>query len=83
MTSHHAVIGSSTKHENFHISNAVTLNYCAALGLMEVGVLKKPGMWEYERMTRPAKPDSNPAAVQQETGADGVIDMSNLDSDDE
>lgn len=65
-----------------HLSS-VTLNYCAALGLMEVGVLKKPGMFEYERMKRPVGPDSNPAAVQQDVGNDGVIDMSKLDSDDD
>jgi hypothetical protein len=33
--------------------DVVTLNYCAALGLMEVGVLKKPDMWTYHRMKRP------------------------------
>jgi hypothetical protein len=32
-----------------------TLNYCAALGLMEVGVLEKPDAWTHHRMKRPAK----------------------------
>lgn len=34
--------------------DTITLNYCAALGLMAVGVLKKPDPWTYQRMTRPA-----------------------------
>jgi hypothetical protein len=30
--------------------DTITLHYCAALGLIEVGVLKKPDMWTYHRM---------------------------------
>jgi hypothetical protein len=37
--------------------DTVTLNYCSALGLMEVGILKKPDAWTYQRMKRPAHPD--------------------------
>lgn len=55
----------------------VTLNYCSALGLMEVGVLKKPGHWEYHRMKHPAGPGDNANAVK------GAVDMSTADSDDE
>jgi hypothetical protein len=31
-----------------------TLNYCAAMGLIEVGVLPKPPLWVYHRMLHPA-----------------------------
>jgi hypothetical protein len=34
--------------------DVVTLNYCTALGLIEVGVLDKPDMWTHHRMKRPA-----------------------------
>ena len=61
----------------------VTLNYCAALGLMEVGVLPKPDMWEYHRMKNPAKPDSNPEAVKDAKVDGSTVDLSKVDSDDE
>jgi hypothetical protein len=61
---------------------AVTLNYCAALGLMEVGVLKKPSEWEHHRMKYPALPGSNPFAVQGNVTGN-VIDISKLDYDDD
>lgn len=32
----------------------ISLNYCSALGLMEVGVIPKPGLWEHHRMKQPA-----------------------------
>ena len=64
---------------------SVTLNYCAALGLMEVGALPKPEMWVHHRMKHPAKADSNPDAVKDAVmGEDGkTFDLSKMDSDDE
>jgi len=50
---------------------------------MEVGVLPKPGMWEYHRMKNPAKHDSNPAAVPDAKPKGNLFDLSALDSDDE
>jgi hypothetical protein len=32
------------------IVDVITLNYCAALGLIQVGVLPKPPFWDYHRM---------------------------------
>ena len=43
--------------------DTITLNYCSAVGLMEVGVLPKPEYWAFARMKRPA-----PAG---QTGAQG------------
>ena len=65
----------------FAYLRAVTLNYCSALGLMEVGVLEKPGHWEYHRMRHPAGPGDNPRAVP--GAATGTVDMSTVDSDSE
>ena len=64
---------------------AVTLNYCAALGLMEVGAIPKPDQWTHHRMKNPAQPGSNPQAVKDAViGEDGkTFDLSKLDSDDE
>jgi hypothetical protein len=61
---------------------AVTLNYCAALGLMEVGVLKKPSEWAHHRMKYPALPGSNPFAVQGNVTGN-LIDISKVDFDDD
>jgi len=63
----------------------VTLNYCAALGLMEVGAIPKPDFWTHHRMKHPLKPGSNPHAVKDAVvGADGkTFDLSKVDSDDE
>jgi len=33
----------------------ITLNYCAAVGLIAVGVLSKPPLWTHHRMLHPAK----------------------------
>jgi hypothetical protein len=61
---------------------AVTLHYCAAVGLMEVGVLKKPSEWEHHRMKHPANPDSKRFAMQgYVTG--NMVDLFTFDSDDE
>ena len=63
----------------------VTLNYCAALGLMEVGAIPKPDQWTHHRMKHPLKPGSNPHAVKDAVvGEDGkTFDLSKVDSDDE
>jgi hypothetical protein len=50
--------------------DTVTLNYCAALGLMEVGVLEKPDAWTFHRMKRPAKPDHGGPRVRPKTISD-------------
>ena len=47
--------------------DVVTLNYCTALGLSEVGVLEKPDMWTHHRMKRPAKPDQRGPRVKPTT----------------
>lgn len=47
---------------------SITLNYCAAVGLIHVGVLPKPPLWAYHRMLHPAKPGD--AAT---TGQDGKV----------
>jgi hypothetical protein len=43
--------------------DTVTLNYCTALGLIEVGILKKPDAWTHHRMKRPANPDQGEPRV--------------------
>jgi hypothetical protein len=72
--------------------DTVTLNYCAALGLMEVGVLQKPDAWTYHRMKRPAKPDQGAPRVRPKRIPDPGIadrktvelfDLSAVGSDDE
>ena len=72
--------------------DTVTLNYCAALGLMEVGVLEKPDAWTHHRMKRPAKVEHGLRRVQpkhiQDTGAAGsntveLFDLCAAASDDE
>lgn len=70
-------------HNLFWLTITVTLNYCAALGLIEVGVLPKPGKWEHHRMKNPAKPNSNPHAVKNAKVVGKTIDISHVDSDDE
>jgi hypothetical protein len=50
--------------------DVVTLNYCTALGLIEVGVLEKPDMWTHQRMKRPHKPDQGGPRVKPTTIAD-------------
>jgi hypothetical protein len=71
--------------------DTVTLNYCTALGLMEVGVLEKPDLWTHHRMKRPAEPDQGGPRVRpkhiQDTGAVGsktveLFDLCATDSDD-
>jgi hypothetical protein len=73
--------------------DTVTLNYCAALGLMEVGVLEKPDAWTHHRMKRPAKPEQGTTRVRpkliHDTGAANgpktveLFDLCAADSDDE
>jgi hypothetical protein len=50
--------------------DVVTLNYCTALGLIEVGVLEKPDMWTHHRMKRPTKPDQGAPRLKPTTIAD-------------
>jgi hypothetical protein len=40
-----------------------TLHYCAAMGLIQVGVLPKPPLWVYARMLHPANPAKKRAAT--------------------
>jgi hypothetical protein len=47
--------------------DVVTLNYCTALGLIEVGVLEKPDMWTHHRMKRPHKGDQGAPRVKPTT----------------
>jgi hypothetical protein len=72
--------------------DTATLNYCAALGLIEVGVLDKPDAWTYQRMKRPAKPDQGAPRVKPKIIADPatanpknveLFDLSAVGSDDE
>jgi hypothetical protein len=72
--------------------DTVTLNYCAALGLMEVGVLEKPDAWTHHRMKRPAKPEQGAPRVRpkyiHDTGGDAtktveLFDLCAAGSDDE
>lgn len=44
----------STSYSKGPLLDTITLNYCAALGLIEVGVLPKPGLWAHHRMKNPA-----------------------------
>jgi hypothetical protein len=41
---------SFSKHKPGSIVDVITLNYCAALGLIQVGVLPKPPFWDYHRL---------------------------------
>jgi hypothetical protein len=71
--------------------DTATLNYCAALGLMEVGVLEKPDAWTYQRMKRPHKNDQGGPRVKPKIIADPAtanpktVELFDLlaDSDDE
>jgi hypothetical protein len=72
--------------------DTVTLNYCAALGLMEVGVLEKPDAWTHQRMKRPAKLEQGAPRVRpkrvHDTGSVGsktveLFDLCATGSDDE
>jgi hypothetical protein len=72
--------------------DTITLNYCTALGLMEVGVLKKPDVWTHHRMKRPAKVDQGAPRVRpkhiHDTGATSsktveICDLCEAGSDDE
>jgi hypothetical protein len=72
--------------------DTVTLNYCAALGLMEVGVLEKPDAWTHHRMKRPVKVEQGVRRVKpkhvQDAGAVGsktveLFDLCAEASDDE
>jgi hypothetical protein len=71
--------------------DTVTLNYCTALGLMEVGVLKKPDSWTHHRMKRPVANHGAPRVQLKhihETGAAGsktveLFDLCAAGSDDE
>jgi hypothetical protein len=71
--------------------DTATLNYCAALGLMEVGVLEKPAFWTYQRMKRPHKNDQGGPRVKPKIIADPAtanpktVELFDLlaDSDDE
>jgi hypothetical protein len=74
------------------LSDTATLNYCTALGLIEVGVLEKPDAWTYQRMKRPHKADQEGPRVKPKIIADPAIanpktvelfDLSALGSDDE
>jgi hypothetical protein len=40
-----------------------TLNYCAAMGLIQVGVLPKPPLWVYARMLHSAKKRATTASM--------------------
>jgi hypothetical protein len=84
--------GKHKKHKRGPLLDTVTLNYCAALGLMEVGVLEKPDAWTYQRMKRPAKPDQGaprvrPKLIDEPGVADRktveLFDLSGVDSDGE
>jgi hypothetical protein len=72
--------------------DTVTLNYCAAPGLIEVGVLEKPGAWTHHRMKRPAELDQGAPRVRPkripDPGISGpktveLFDLSAVGSDDE
>jgi hypothetical protein len=72
--------------------DTATLNYCAALGLMEVGVLEKPEMWTYHRMKRPHKGNQGAPRVKPKTIVDPatanpktveLFDLAEEGSDDE
>ena len=38
-----------------YMLNTFELNYCTAVGLIDVGVLREPPIWDYMRMVRPYK----------------------------
>lgn len=80
---HHRILTALESLILYFLPLTVTLNYCAALGLMHVGVLKKPSEWEYHRMMHPAVPGSNLAAVKGAAVTGNTVDISELDSDDE
>jgi hypothetical protein len=46
-----------------------TLHYCAAMGLMQVGVLSKPPVWVYHKMMPSASPPNKRAAPSTSTAA--------------
>jgi hypothetical protein len=86
---------SGKRHASYKLGahfDTVTLNYCAALGLMEVGVLEKPDAWTHHRMKRPAKPEQGAPRVRpkyiHDTGGDAtktveLFDLCAAGSDDE
>ena len=42
-------------YESGDLLHKITLHYCATPGLIAVGVLPKPPLWEYQRMLKPAQ----------------------------
>lgn len=46
-----------------------TLNYCAAMGLIQVGVLPKPPVWVYHRMLHPASKNKRAAPAEDSTSS--------------
>lgn len=67
---------------------SITLNYCAASGLVLCGVLPKPrDRWEHHRMLYPYKPTSNKrmrlVPTTTEDGKAELFDLSTLESDDD
>jgi hypothetical protein len=68
------------RHKRGLLLDTVTLNYCAALGLMEVVVLEKPDAWTYQRMKRPAKPDQGAPRVRPKLiDEPGVVDQKTVE----
>jgi len=90
--SNRASTGQTASYEGGEHLDTITLNFCAALGLMEVGVLQKPDAWTYHRMKRPAGPSQGPPAVRPKKIHDPaaaeaktveLFDLAEANSDDE
>ena len=66
--------------------DSITLTYCAALGLIEVGVLPKPPHWVHQRMKHPAKMELVPEYAKKARGSgkeNDAIQVGEEDDDDE
>jgi len=60
----------------------ITLNYCAAVGLIKVGVLPKPDMWAHHRMVRPGKKNGVVKPIELFDLTGGVEDLVSDEDDD-
>lgn len=49
--------------ERGHLLTKFTLHYCTTLGLIHVGILKRPPLWDYLRVSKPYKKNRNDEIV--------------------
>jgi hypothetical protein len=80
-------VASQHSYHKGKLIDTITLNYCAALGLIEVGVLPQPDLWTHHRMKRPAptgqKMAVQPKKVRPQSREIELFDLADTGSDEE